>query len=200
MVEFNNPEKQETFSPDEFLKELDRNWWENARKKIKMLEKHFGMQYEEMFEFLPPDIQKQYQNLHSPEIVDEENLFYLKTYKGKEGKSFKLTCNNSTYKNHRKMDKQTHNALKECVFSLSQEPTGSLLPERFGIKAIKREQRNFVQRQFSGSKNSSSNKLYQIKLVLNATDWRIIYDVDFTNKLISVLYVGKRDALNSILW
>ena len=201
MVEFSNPEKQQFFTPNEFLKELDKNWWENARKKIKVLEKHFGMKQEEMFEFLPPDIQRQYQNLHSPEIVDEENLFYLKTYKGKKGEQFKLCCNNKTYKNHKKMDRETHNALKECVFSLSQEPTGSLLPHKFKTRAVPKEQRNYISRQFGGSTSgNTTNKIYQIKLVMKAKDYRVIYDVDFDNKVISILYAGGRGNLDSVLW
>ena len=45
------------------------------------------MKQEEMFEFLPPDIQRQYQNLHSPEIVDEEKPILSKNPKVKRESS-----------------------------------------------------------------------------------------------------------------
>ena len=63
------------------------------------------------------------------------------------------------------MDRETHNALKE-VFSLSQEPTGSLLPHKFKTRAVPKEQRNYISRQFGGSTSEITNKIYQIKLVM----------------------------------
>jgi len=201
MERFENPEKQQTFTPEEFLKELDRNWWESSARKIKLLEKHLGMNQEEMFEFLPHDLQKQYQNLHSPEIVDEENLFHLKRFKGKKGQQYKLQCSNSVYKDHTKLDKKSHNALKEVVFSLSQEPTGSALPHAYKVKPMSKSGGIQLKKGLTGQSNFGNEynpKIFQVRHKTNNTEYRIVWEIHKKIKLVEVMFVGNRNKLERI--
>ena len=135
------------------------------------------------------------------EIVDEENLLELKRFKGNEGQKYNLQCSNSVYKDHTKLDKKSHNALKEVVRSLSKEPTGSALPHGYKVKAMSKSGGIMLKKGLTGVSNYGKNsipKIFQVRHKSNNTEYRIVWEIHKKIKLVEVMFVGNRNKLERI--
>ena len=108
----------------DFIRQLDSVWVKQKRKELDKLSLSLGVSIEE---HLTEELRQIFFGREtSPEEVDEEKTesFFLKTYRGKIGKKFKIICKTKLYTLTTKLNKPDHERVRDVVFQLSAEPSG----------------------------------------------------------------------------
>ena len=185
-----------TGNADEIVRKMDEEWWGDKRKKLTQLS---GSLDTELIEFLPEDLRKKLLGREvSPEEFDEEytDSFFLKVYQGKGGKKFKITCPTKMYNDTRKFKKKEHEECREAIYSLSSEPTGSLLSKPHRVKEYKKGYSKAILRFFSIPYTQSIPKVHSYSgLKYGKGDKRLIWIIDNGLKIVRLLYYGRKNNL-----
>lgn len=198
-----NPEMYLSGRFEEIAIEIEREWWEDKRKKLTVLSGSLDF---EIIEHLPEDLRnKLFGREISPQEFDEENppehSFLLQVFKRNKGKAFEIACNNKIRKETRKLTKKEKDETIEILHSLSEEPTGSLLPRQNNLKSIggsnfgpKLEKIFGIRRNFHQKRKI---KLYQYKCGRGLKK-RLVWIIDKLNRQVILLFYGTRNKIDKI--
>ena len=198
-----NPDEFLTGSIREIASEIDKEWWEDKKKKLEALSGSLDV---ELIELLPPDVRNEM--LVSPEVYDEENppedSFLLKTFKKDEGKGFMVCCSNKIYKETKRVNKKEKEEIITILQKLSAQPTGSLLPKPHKLKQIGNAhlqnslEKFFGTRVDNGYKGSTQGKTTFFQYRLGAEQKkRLVWVVDEVERVVRIVFYGKREKLNT---
>ena len=200
-IKENNPSDYWTGTFKEFVTKMDVEWWKDKQKQLNKLSGSLDL---ELMELLPDEIRDRFLNLKSPQEFDEENdKFFLKTFKGDEGDKFEIRCATKLYKKTAKLPKKEHMKVRDVVFNLSADPSGSTLPNSHNPSFLKslggKGGLNKKIRDVYNLKNEHSTKTSVYQYRVPKTKWRVLWWVDFPNNILTIVDFIQRDKLDSKL-
>ena len=180
---------------DAFIRKLDNEWFNQKRKELDKLSTSLGVSIEE---HLPEELRQMFFGREtSPEEFDEEltESLFLKTYRGKIGKKWMIKCSNDIYKRHRKLDKEDHERVREVVYHLSNEPSGSTLPNAHNPKYLKLM--SATKHRIRNVYGADASKVVQYRVP--TTTYRILWFSEIIDKSITIIDFGGRDYIGKKL-
>ena len=109
-----NPDLFMTGSFQEIATKIEKEWWEDKRKRLNQLSGSLDV---ELLELLPSDLRNNL--IQSPEIFDEENppddSFLFQTFKRDKGEGYIVCCNNKLFNDTKKVPKKEKEEIIEIL-------------------------------------------------------------------------------------